>query len=246
MIDSRSIIKLSEVFDSIQGEGPYSGTPCIFLRLAICNLKCSWCDTKYTWDWKNYDINTEIKETSICEIAEKITLSNKRHVVITGGEPLLQQAILVSLLRLLKSTRGNESNSNTYFIEVETNGTLVPIKEMVELVNQWNVSPKTSNSLNNQMGINLEKLYDKSLLFYKDLQNTSFKFVIDKLWDLIEVDNIIKKYGLPKDQVILMPQGTTDVEIMDKSKWIMNYAKKNNLVFSTRLQVLLWGNQRGK
>ncbi|MDP8906059.1 MAG: 7-carboxy-7-deazaguanine synthase QueE, partial [Thermoproteota archaeon] len=45
------MLKVSEVFDSIQGEGSYAGTPCIFLRLATCNLKCAWCDTKYTWDW---------------------------------------------------------------------------------------------------------------------------------------------------------------------------------------------------
>src|ERR671911_742595 len=97
-MDGQPILKISEFFDSIQGEGPYAGTPCVFLRLATCNLKCSWCDTKYTWDWENYDISTEIKETSIYEIAEKIYLSNKKHVVITGGEPLLQQTILISLL----------------------------------------------------------------------------------------------------------------------------------------------------
>lgn len=245
-MNSQSILKVSEVFDSIQGEGSYAGTPCIFLRLATCNLKCGWCDTKYTWDWENYDINTEINEFSIYEIEKKIDLSNKAHVVITGGEPLLQQANLVLLLRLLKSKRGNDSNPNAYFIEIETNGTVIPTKEMMELVDQWNISPKTSNSLNKQKGINLEKLYEKSLSFYKDLQNASFKFVIDKPEDLAEVDQIIKKYNLPNDQVILMPQGATKESIMEKSRWITKYAKNNKFAFSTRLHVLLWDNQRGK
>ena len=246
-MNSQSILKVSEVFDSIQGEGSHAGTPCIFLRLATCNLKCAWCDTKYTWDWENYDINTEIKEFSIYEIEKIIDLSNKTHLVITGGEPLLQQASLVSLLRLLKSKRVNESNNpNAYFIEIETNGTVIPTKEMMDLVDQWNISPKTSNSLNKQKGINLEKLYEKSLSFYKDLQNASFKFVIDKPEDLVEMDLILKKYDMPQDQVILMPQGTTKESIMEKSRWITNYAKNKNFAFSTRLHVLLWDNQRGK
>ena len=246
MRKSQSILKVSEVFVSIQGEGSYAGTPCIFLRLATCNLKCAWCDTKYTWDWENYDIDREIKEYSVHEIAKKITLSNKTHVVITGGEPLLQQANLVSLLRLLKSKRGKESNTNAYFIEIETNGTVIPTKGIMDLVDQWNISPKTSNSHNKQKGINLEQIYEKPLSFYKDFQNATFKFVIDRSEDLVEIDQILKKYGLPKEQVILMPQGTTKESILEKSRWITDYAKKSNFAFSTRLHVLLWGNQRGK
>jgi organic radical activating enzyme len=245
-MNSQSILKVSEVFESIQGEGSYAGTPCIFLRLSTCNLKCAWCDTKYTWDWENYDINTEIKEFSIYEMEKKITLSNKKHLVITGGEPLLQQSNLVLLLRLLRSKKDKESNPNAYFIEIETNGTVIPSKEMMHLVDQWNISPKTSNSLNRQKGINLEKLYEKSLSFYADLQNASFKFVIDKPEDLLEMDEIQRKYNLPNDQVILMPQGATKESIKEKSGWITNYAKKNNFAFSTRLHVLLWDNQRGK
>ena len=234
------------MFESIQGEGPYTGTPCFFLRLATCNLRCSWCNTKYTWDWENYDINKEIREWSAHEIAEKITSTKKKHIVITGGEPLLQQTKIASLLKLIKGKRKNENRSDSYFIEIETNGTIVPIDEMLDLVDQWNVSPKTSNSLNKQKGINLDNLYEKSLFFYKDLRNTSFKFVIDKSEDLMEIDQILIKYHLPNEQVILMPQGTTKESILEKSGWITNYAKKNNFVFSTRLHVLLWDNQRGK
>ena len=81
-------------------------------------MKCAWCDTKYTWDWENYDINTKINEFSIYEIVEKIVLSDKTHIVITGGEPLLQQANLVSLLKLLKSKRGKENDLGAYFLEI--------------------------------------------------------------------------------------------------------------------------------
>ena len=245
MTNNKPTLKLSEPFDSIRGEGIYADAPCVFLRLATCNLKCSWCDTKYTWDWENYDINAEIHEFSICEIVEKIDLSGKRHIVITGGEPLLQQANLVSLLKLLKSKREKENDLDAYFVEIETNGTVVPIGGMLAMVDQWNVSPKTSNSQNEQKGVHLEKLYEKSLPFYKGLQNISFKFVIDKMEDLVEINKVIEKYDIAKEKVILMPQGTTKESIREKSYWIDKYAKENGYVFSTRLHVLLWGNQRG-
>src|SRR3982750_1041596 len=122
---SQSKLKLSELFCSVQGEGPHIGTPCVFLRLSTCNLKCSWCDTKYTWDWQNYDIKKEIKEISIEKIVEKLhEFSNKYQ---------------------------------SYQVEIETNGTIIPNNELVKLVNQWNVSPKTSNSHNEKYGIDLEK-----------------------------------------------------------------------------------------
>ena len=58
-------MKISEIFESIQGEGNNAGKPAVFLRTAECNLKCIWCDTKYTWDWKNYDYSKEVNEISI-------------------------------------------------------------------------------------------------------------------------------------------------------------------------------------
>ncbi len=244
---NQSILKISEIFSSLQGEGPLAGTSCIFLRLSTCNLKCSWCDTKYTWDWENYDINKEIKEMSIDEIVEKIQgFSNISHIVITGGEPLLQQDKLVLLLTLLKDKKKIDNNAQSYNIEIESNGTIIPLKELTNLVDQWNISPKTSNSHNEEYGINLERFYEKSLSFYKDSKNAFFKFVVDELDDMKEIDDLIKKYDLPKERVILMPQAITKEKLLEKSDWIHEYAKKNSFTFSSRLQVLLWNNQRGK
>jgi 7-carboxy-7-deazaguanine synthase len=247
-MNNQSILKVNEIFSSIQGEGPWAGASSIFLRLSTCNLKCSWCDTKYTWDWDNYDINREIKEFSIDEIVEKIhVFSNINHIVITGGEPLLQQDKLVLLITLLKEKRNEKDNiSNLYHVEIETNGTIIPLKEIIKLVDQWNVSPKTSNSDNEKLGIDLERYYKKSLPFYKDLKNAFFKFVVDKLDDIKEIDQLIQTYHLPKEQIILMPQATTKEKLLEKTLWIEEYTKKNDFTFSSRLQVLLWNNQRGK
>jgi organic radical activating enzyme len=166
--------------------------------------------------------------------------------VITGGEPLLQQNHIVVLLKLLKSKIQNENISKNYFIEIETNGTIMPSKDIIELVDQWNISPKTNNSLNKQQGIDLDRLYEKSLSFYNDLRGSTFKFVVDKPEDLSEIDQILKKFAIPKDKVMLMPQGTTRENISQKTKWIAAYARENSFALTTRLHVLLWGNQRGK
>ncbi len=244
---SQSKLKLSELFCSVQGEGPHAGTSCVFLRLATCNLKCSWCDTKYTWDWENYDFNKEVREISIEDIWKRITdCPNISHIVITGGEPLLQQNRLIPLLKLIKDKKKEDNRSHYYYIEIETNGTVIPSKELIHLVDQWNISPKTANSFNEKNGIDLENLYKKPLFIFRDLENSFFKFVIDKFDDFKDIEQYVQNYGLPKERLILMPQAITKEKLLEKSVWINEYAKKNNFTFSTRLQVLLWDNLRGK
>ena len=129
-------MKISEIFSSIQGEGIHAGKPSVFLRTALCNLKCVWCDTKYTWDWDNYDYSKEVHEISIEKVIEKIKEFEPKHIVITGGEPLIQQNDIALLLSKL---------GDDYFVEVETDCTIIPDSVMLEHVNHWNVSPKTSN-----------------------------------------------------------------------------------------------------
>ncbi len=110
-----------EIFYSIQGEGVNIGVPTVFLRLALCNLRCDWCDTKYTWDWDQYEYEKEVRDMSLSAVEEEIRRFGCRHLVITGGEPLMQARQMVPLAQSLKKL--------DYFIEVETNGTLVPPRE---------------------------------------------------------------------------------------------------------------------
>src|SRR6266540_5408390 len=95
--DPSTELKLSEVFESIQGEGTSAGLPCLFVRLAHCNLHCTWCDTKYTWDWETFDYAREVRLAKVADLAERIAHHPAQRVVITGGEPLLQQRSLVVL-----------------------------------------------------------------------------------------------------------------------------------------------------
>ena len=225
-------MKISEVFDSIQGEGIHAGKPSVFLRTALCNLKCVWCDTKYTWDWDNYDYSKEVHELPIEKVIEKIKEFEPKHIVITGGEPLIQQNDIASLLSKL---------GDDYFVEVETDCTIIPNSAMLEHVNHWNVSPKTSNSGNSREAREIPQCYD----FFAKLENSVFKFVIENESDLVEIDELITKYSIAKNKILLMPQASTKDELNLKKEEIEKIAKAKGLLFSSRLQVERWGNQRG-
>ena len=225
-------MKISEVFSSIQGEGIHAGKPSVFLRTALCNLKCVWCDTKYTWDWDNYDYSKEVNELPIEKVIEKIKEFEPKHIVITGGEPLIQQNDIALLLSKL---------GDDYFVEVETDCTIIPDSVMLEHVNHWNVSPKTSNSENSREAREIPQCYD----FFVKLENSVFKFVIENESDLVEVDELITKYSIPKNKILLMPQASTKDELNLKKEEIEKIAMAKGLLFSSRLQVERWGNQRG-
>ena len=228
-----NIMQVNEIFKSIQGEGPNFGKPAIFLRTAQCNLKCTWCDTKYTWDWENYDFSKEVNEMTIGEIKESILGLGINHLVITGGEPLLQQDDLADLLSFLKPD---------FYVEIETNCTILPNKMLTDLVDQWNVSPKTENS-----GNPLE-LYEDSecYYFFANQENCFFKYVVENETDIPEIKKFVAKYNIPETRVQLMTQASTKEEVRSREKSISELAKQHNFAFSPRLHVAMWGSQRGK
>lgn len=226
-------LKISEIFESVQGEGVNIGKPSVFLRTALCNLTCTWCDTKYTWDWKNYDYDKEVKEVSISDIKDQIEKYDKNRLVITGGEPLLQQNGLVKLLDELGSG---------YFVEIETNGTIIPNYKLQERINQWNVSPKLSTS-GNKLGT-----YEKDFCyrFFAGLNNSYFKYVVKDETELHEVESLIDKYNIPKSRVLLMPQATNKEELYSRGPLIQALSYKHGLMYTTRLHIEKWDNQRGR
>ena len=225
-------MQINEIFKSIQGEGTNAGKPAIFLRTAECNLRCSWCDTKYTWDWNNFDYATEVNEISIKEIRKELEQFTNRHLVITGGEPLMQQDDLADLLTFLKPD---------FYVEVETNGTILPNNALSALVDQWNVSPKTINSGNPLALCEDSECY----AFFSKQKNCYFKYVVESENDLTEINNLIEKYGLVRDRIMLMTQASTKEEMTEREKAVFFLSKKNNLSYSPRMHVVKWGNQRG-
>lgn len=222
------------MFHSVQGEGIHAGRPAVFLRLALCNLSCSWCDTRYTWDWARHDQEEETVALPPAEVEQAITRFGCRSLVVTGGEPLLQQGQLLPLLQRLKGSG--------FWIEVETNGTLLPDEGLSVLVDHWSVSPKLAGSGNSPSAREKPEAYR----LFSRLASAHFKFVVEGPDDVAEVGLLSARYGIPRDRVLLMPQAGEVEALLEKGRWLAGICVREGYLFSTRLQVLLWGNRRGR
>ena len=228
-------LKVSEVFYSIQGEGVTTGVPAVFVRLTACNLLCkseSWvCDTLEVWK--------RGKKTAFADILCDDYLERLKegaHLVVTGGEPLLQQERLVEYLHWLDIEIGG-----SLVVEVETNGTIVPIYPLVRRVKQWNVSPKLGNS-----GEHYDKRYVP--LAIRALCNTRrawFKFVLTQR---AEYEEILQDYAPMQDfdmeRVILMPAGETQAELDVTRPAVIELARDQGHRYSDRLHIVAWNKKR--
>lgn len=233
---------VSEIFGpTVQGEGPSLGRRAMFLRLAGCNLKCVWCDTKYTWDWEHYDRNepqlmTQMGATEA--LAKKLVNVHAdalpELLVITGGEPLLQRRSLNCLDALYDYKR----------VEVETNGTVLP-EGLAYKGNVWfNVSPKLAHSGNPQSRTEVPKV----LRFFAEHERAIFKFVVQSVYDLDEMENWIE-YGLHMydcSRIWVMPEGQDAGKLEQTSRIIADEVIKRGWNLTTRLHTLTWGNERAK
>lgn len=243
-----------EIFATVQGEGPSTGIPAVFIRLSLCNLACVWCDTPYTWNWTGtnfthrdaatganlkYCLQKEIVSLTPVEIMGYVTSiggPNIKCVIITGGEPLLHRnsSAFKTLLSTLKSAG--------YRIEIETNCTLVPGKEIVPFIDQFNVSPKLANS-NNSLKMRRK---NRPYQFFADRENAYFKFVVTGAADLEEIFEVQRLYGIPAARILLMPEGRTDEETRKRSQEIVELCKEHGYRFCNRLHVWIWdGTLRG-
>lgn len=223
-----------EIFYSVQGEGVNIGKPAVFLRLGLCNLKCTWCDTKYTWDWEIYKPEEQLIEMPIGGVEQEILRYNCRYLVVTGGEPMVQQNQLIPLLEHLEH--------NGFFIEIETNGTIIPDQRLLNLVNHWSVSPKLQNSGNSQSLREVPECYK----LFASTTTSHFKYVIQSEDDLKEMQALTDKYDVVPEKIILMPEAQSRDDLLDRSRWLIELCKAQGYMFSTRLHILLWGNERGK
>lgn len=242
--------KIPEIFHSIQGEGISNGVPSVFIRASLCNLHCVWCDTDYTWNWEGtpfahrrdaepgyakYKKTEQIVEMTAVNIAAAALQYPARNVVLTGGEPLLQQDAWIEIIAALRA------HDPAYRIEVETNGTLIPKPEFAALVAQFNVSPKLANSA---QPLDIREK-PAALTWFAACGTANFKFVCDTADDIAEILALAEKYAIPPNRISLMPQGTTGAELDERGRWLVELCKQYRFRYSDRLHARLWGNRRG-
>ena len=233
-------MRVNEIFYSLQGEGFLAGVPSVFVRLAGCPLRCRWCDTKYAWDQKagqDYTI-AEIVQTVLRKESPGQQWSCK-FVVITGGEPMINSD-LPQLVRRLKTADKH--------ITIETAGIAFIPDLACDLMS---ISPKLSNSAPTDP--ELAAIHEDSRLDIAVLQELignyqyQLKFVVDSQADLPEIEATIEKIGnINSERIMLMPQAVTRDELLAKSAIVADMCKQTGFVFSQRLQVLLWNNQKGR
>jgi 7-cyano-7-deazaguanosine (preQ0) biosynthesis protein QueE len=226
------VLVVSEVFGpTFQGEGPSAGRRAGFVRVGRCPLSCAWCDTAYTWDWDRFDPAVELSHRVVDDVLAEVDAMEVDLVVITGGEPLAQRSGLAALARGLRA-RGTR-------VEVETSGVIAPSPEVVELVDQWNVSPKLANS-----GMTVERrIVPDALAAFVATGRAIFKFVVVEPADLDEIAALADAHGLRP--VWVMPEGTDAATITDRLRALAEPVLARGWHLTPRLHVLVWGDRRG-
>ena len=233
-------LRVNEVYDklTIQGEGRTVGKPCTFVRLSGCNLTCSWCDTPYTWDWKGqngvaYDRVAETHHMTVGEVVDALVAAPR--LVITGGEPMLQQRAVLALAVVASHERGMK-------IEIETNGTIKPKYQFPSELIQWNVSPKLAHA-----GMHPSKTFKpEALRWYANQRNVAWKFVCQQASDVEEVHRFQAVTNARVGDIYVMPEGVTDEQVHASLQQVIDAALGCGYSITPRLHVQLWGTERGR
>ena len=230
-------MKISELFFSIQGEGELTGIPSVFVRTSGCNLRCRWCDTKYS-SWTPEGENVDIEE-----LVQRVRSYPARHVVITGGEPMIAKDIK-EFVDLLKQSGKH--------ITIETAGTIAPNGIQCDLAS---ISPKLSDSTPEKGEISEEWIerHDSTRIDYNilnewiDSYEFQLKFVVSRREEINEVKCIIDKIesDILPEKVLLMPEGTDSETIHSRYDMLVDLCKENGFRMCNRLHLDLFGNTRG-
>jgi 7-carboxy-7-deazaguanine synthase len=227
---------ISEIFHSIQGEGELTGVPSVFVRTSGCNLRCTWCDTPYA-SW-----NPEGSTMSADEIVARVSSFPARHVVLTGGEPMIAPGIreLAAALR-----------SWGMHVTIETAATVLPAGVACDLAS---LSPKLRNS---SPGDRLDDTWRErheslrwqpaTVAAWMAAHDYQLKFVVSGQDDLIEIEGMLGELPVrpPASKVLLMPEGVEAATLRERGSWLAEVCKDCGYRFCPRLHIELFGNRRG-
>lgn len=227
---------ISEIFHSLQGEGELAGVPSVFVRTSGCNLRCNWCDTPYA-SW-----NPEGRQMTPGEIVAEVKQHPAKHVVLTGGEPMIAPGIheLARQLQVLG-----------YHITIETAATVPPDGIACDLAS---LSPKLAHSAPDARldetwrekhgALRWQPAVVAGWIASGDYQ---LKFVVGSEGDLAEIETMIHDTGctVPTSKILLMPEGVTVEALKAKSGWLGELCKARGYRYAPRLHIELYGNRRG-
>ena len=228
---------ISEIFYSLQGEGELAGIPSVFVRSSGCNLRCAWCDTPYA-SWE-----PEGRTKSVAQIVSEVRAhAAAKHVVLTGGEPMIARDI---------RELATELKTLGYHITIETAATVMPEGIACDLAS---LSPKLLNSAPDgtkhavwRRKHEATRWQPKVVKAWLERYNCQFKFVISAPKDLDEMEGMLASLGreIPRHRVLLMPEGITMESLRARSAWLGELCKARGYRYAHRLQVELYGNTRG-
>ena len=227
---------IAEIFHSLQGEGRLRGVPSVCIRTSGCNLRCSWCDTPYA-SWQ-----PEGRPMTVAEIIAAVRPYPVRHVVLTGGEPMIAPEIHELAFQL---------QEHGYHITIETAGTVPPRGIACDLAS---LSPKLAHSAPDAR---LDDVWHRK---HAELRwqpavvadwiatgEYQLKFVVRAEADLAEIETMVRETDcvVPPENFLLMPEGTTVEALRERSGWLAELCKQRGYRYAPRLQVELYGNRRG-
>lgn len=227
---------VSEIFHSLQGEGELAGVPSVFVRLAGCNLRCNWCDTPYA-SWK-----PEGTPMSVGQIVAEVRKHPARHVVLTGGEPMIADGIqeLATEIRKLGC-----------HITIETAATVPPGGIPCDLAS---LSPKLRNSAPDERLPAAWRERHEQTRWQPGVVRTwlrgygyQLKFVVATEADVGEIETLLQELGepVPRSKVLLMPEGTAPEVLRSRAGWLSELCKVRGYRYAPRLHIELYGNRRG-
>jgi 7-carboxy-7-deazaguanine synthase len=228
---------ISEIFYSIQGEGELTGVPSVFVRSSGCNLRCAWCDTPYA-SW-----NPEGDMRTVPQILSEVQKHQAaRHVVLTGGEPMVAKDIRVL---------AKEIKALGHHITIETAATVAPEGIACDLAS---LSPKLLNSAPDAQEHGPWRKKHEATRWQPDVVRAwidqypyQFKFVVSRPEDVEELEHMLAALHreVPRHKILLMPEATTLDKMRGRAGWLGELCKARGYRYAHRLHIELYGNKRG-
>jgi 7-carboxy-7-deazaguanine synthase len=228
---------ISEIFHSLQGEGELTGVPSVFVRTSGCNLRCAWCDTPYaSWD-------PEGTPRTVAEVVAEIESHPRaRHVVLTGGEPMIAKEIRELAAKVRETGR---------HITIETAATVAPNGIACDLAS---LSPKLLNSAPDALQHSAWRRRHEATRWqpavvraWVDAYPYQFKFVVARPGDVDELEHMLAalQRDIPRHKVLLMPEAVTLDRMRERAAWLSELCKARGYRYAHRLHIELYGNRRG-